>query len=546
MPINHSLNFLYLDQYSAELSKLLCDQWFSSKNRIQGQDIKKFTPVRQLNLFLLKGLLDKWRNETERLKSPWFDYSDPEIKEALAQFMNVLSQNISVKREHFEPLLKTSIQNSFRWVLVPFDFFSEEVDAFCSSSVEVRKIRESGKFLHYNKELYERIWSQLEKMQQSEVYAGELKRMFKQELFDRSFTLTSVQEIVNDFSLIAPCDLQSLTSTTKMQAKVEEPSVEVPAFFEAESKAIEEPIQEFEIQTEPISDSQEKVEETPISQAAFEQELHLSENNVLVVDETPVATKAVETVSDSNSDNESESEYKKRMEKHKELLRKLNPFTSRKNDEKSDVKVTVVSGHPNKNIGYTVFPEPGGEVPAFMQKEGFKKAEANLEKKEEVKNIEENPISSASQSETYSAASPETPKIEESLYDLGVDIETQKPGGLADVLVTAPELAYENEAEVAVMDQIAVQVEAPVEVAPRKSAILATINMNDSIMFKDKLFNKDQTKFEQALIMLEQAGSRFGAMEKILNDLAPDNSWDLDSHEGERFVRVIENYYSKR
>ncbi len=554
MPVNHSLNILYLEQYSTDLAKRLCDHWFGTKSRILGPDIKCFTPVKQLNLFLVKGLLSKWRSETERLKSPWFDYSDPEVKEALTQFMNILSRNISVKRESFEPLLKNSIQASIRWVVEPFEFYSEEIDALGTGQIEVSKLREAGKFFVFNKELIDRVWAGLDQMKQTEIYAGELKRMVKQELFDRSFTLTTIDDLAKEYSALLTLDISELTSQPKAKTKIaEQPVQETASFFDEAIAEVQEESREpapeaivEPVEASPMVESEQEVVDAPAMVSAEEIEKQVIETTTAEPVISEIQTAPVEPVLEKTH-SESDTEYKKRMEQHRELLRKLNPFTSRKQDDKSDVKVTVVSGHPNKNIGYTVFPEPGGEMPAFMQKEGFKKAEANLDKKDEAPNatLPATPIEASSQvvkAEDFN----QTPKEDnvDSLYDLGeVD---EKPAGLSDVLTIAPENSWSSVPQVAVLERVEVLVEAPLEEPAKRSSILASISLNDSIMFKDKLFARDQVKFEQALIMLEKAGSRFEAMEKILNDLAPDNNWDLESHEGERFVRVIENFYAKK
>lgn len=107
-----------IEGFSRKVAKTICDRFFASNKRAKGADLMGFTDSKQVNAFLVKILFEKWQEETESLKSPYFDFDHGEVKEALRKFMNKLSEFISVRQDDLEPLLETAIHET---VLITFD-----------------------------------------------------------------------------------------------------------------------------------------------------------------------------------------------------------------------------------------------------------------------------------------------------------------------------------------------------------------------------------------------------------------------------------------
>ena len=112
-------------QYGRRLAARLCDQYFASPTAapLDGPAVLKFTPVRQLNLLVVRQLLGQWQAETARLRSPYFDFEAAPVQAALAQFMNVLSRHISLNRAAFEPLLAQATADALGLVADPIGSF---------------------------------------------------------------------------------------------------------------------------------------------------------------------------------------------------------------------------------------------------------------------------------------------------------------------------------------------------------------------------------------------------------------------------------------
>ncbi|MGY3090137.1 hypothetical protein ACVWYF_003185 [Hymenobacter sp. UYAg731] len=112
-------------QYGCRLAARLCDQHFGPQPTatLDGPAVLKFTPVRQLNLLVIRQLLGQWQAETARLRSTYFDFEAAPVQAALAQFMNVLSRHIGLNRAAFEPLLAQAAADTLGIVADPAGSF---------------------------------------------------------------------------------------------------------------------------------------------------------------------------------------------------------------------------------------------------------------------------------------------------------------------------------------------------------------------------------------------------------------------------------------
>ena len=107
-----------IPSFSRMVASGICDQFFASNSQADGGALMKFTASKQVNAFLVKALFEKWQEETQRLKSPYFDFDNKKVKEALQVFMNTISEHISVGREAMQVLLEEALQDT---VLITFD-----------------------------------------------------------------------------------------------------------------------------------------------------------------------------------------------------------------------------------------------------------------------------------------------------------------------------------------------------------------------------------------------------------------------------------------
>ena len=136
-----------LEEYKIELNKKLIESHFSTNNTVTGYDILNFTPEKQINLMIIYLLMEKWETEMENIKSPYFNYDSDEVKAVLKNYMNILSQNILIKKNDFEPLLKKAIEFTFQLV--------ENPESFLIVNKLGQDISKFKKYIQYHKAYFE-------------------------------------------------------------------------------------------------------------------------------------------------------------------------------------------------------------------------------------------------------------------------------------------------------------------------------------------------------------------------------------------------------
>jgi len=147
------INGNYLEKYATTYAELVCDQFFSSRQFITGQEIIQLTPSAQVNFFIIKRLFELWQEELAKLKSsPYFDYRDIAVHEALTQFMNVLSRRIKVERIHLAGILQDAVQDAIQVATDPLNFFQNELAKAPAGKIN-EYLKENKKYFKWNEML---------------------------------------------------------------------------------------------------------------------------------------------------------------------------------------------------------------------------------------------------------------------------------------------------------------------------------------------------------------------------------------------------------
>jgi hypothetical protein len=215
--ISLELIALYGDAYSEKV----LNGFFTAKNKITGPEILSLSNVQQVNLFVIGELFKTWKEETTRLKSPYFDYDTPEVKEALENLVDTLSNHIAIDKAHFAPLLKKAVSQTLLAVFDPYDFFSLIITGG-SNKLEVARFREDLKYLKVNKAPLERLLQRLEEKEVQEISGNEAFAVLDQILEEVNFNPEDVDAYLEKFSSVIPLDANKFyipkiqsTETTK-------------------------------------------------------------------------------------------------------------------------------------------------------------------------------------------------------------------------------------------------------------------------------------------------------------------------------------------
>jgi len=190
---------LYGDAYADKVLK----GFFASKDKITGAEILSLCNVQQINLFVVKELFRAWKEDMKKLKSPYFDYENPEVKESLEQFMAVVSNNILIEATYFAPLLKKAVSQSLLVIFAPYDFFAMLVTGK-NNKLEVGNFREEIKYLRVNKAPLERALQLLEQRGVRELGGNEAFALLDEVLEEVNFSPEDVDDYIEKFSTVVP------------------------------------------------------------------------------------------------------------------------------------------------------------------------------------------------------------------------------------------------------------------------------------------------------------------------------------------------------
>lgn len=204
------LNHSSIESYSNAYTKKVASEFYREHDEIKGKEIVNLCKVKQINLLAIKNLFQKWKKETEKLQSPYFNYDDKEVVAALNSFMNVLSQNISIKRPHFEPLLKKAVHDTILLVFSPYDFYSKEINNPEKTRVSLDELKELANYVKINSSLLDALIARFVRDDVEEVFNDEGFSMLN-EIFEEVKTEPEdYKEYLEKFSETLPLSLDMI------------------------------------------------------------------------------------------------------------------------------------------------------------------------------------------------------------------------------------------------------------------------------------------------------------------------------------------------
>jgi hypothetical protein len=190
---------LYGDAYAEKVLK----RFFSGKEQITGKEILALCNVQQINLFVIKEIFKSWKEESRKQKSLYFDNDHPEVREALNNYMAVVSNHILIDQPYFAPLLKKAVSQTLLVIFNPYDFFSMLITGK-NNKLEVASFREEIKYLKVNKAPLERMLQKLEEKNIRELPGNEAFAILDQILEEVNFNPEDVEGYISKFSEVIP------------------------------------------------------------------------------------------------------------------------------------------------------------------------------------------------------------------------------------------------------------------------------------------------------------------------------------------------------
>ena len=214
-----------IGQYSEEYAAKLIDPFFKKKDFITGTEILSLSEIKQVNLFVIRELMHVWKQEAEKLKSPYFDYSAKEVQDILLQFQNTISNHISISKQNLKPLLESSITKTIYLILAPYDFYSDTLDRHGKGYIKTEFLKNEVKYLKINKAPLEKLVEKLESQKLELITGNEAFGMLDTILEAVNFTPEDFENYLMQFSKLVPLKIEQLfdqNPSTKIESKPEQ------------------------------------------------------------------------------------------------------------------------------------------------------------------------------------------------------------------------------------------------------------------------------------------------------------------------------------
>ncbi|MES2797997.1 MAG: hypothetical protein V4683_18665 [Bacteroidota bacterium] len=221
------LDLKAITEYSNEFSQKICNNFFSKKNRITGEEILNISPIDQVNVFTIKALYENWKSATEKFKSPFFDFENEKVKAALKDFMNIVSQNISVGEKDLQPLVSKATAETLALALNPQEYLDGVIRDLPDFKCTVADINLIKKYTRLNSEILNSIEEKFGK--DDFVFTNQALNWLEEVM--QNIKLNDQDRIISEFNAVLSCSKVQFYKNKSMY-KAEEATTESASFFD--------------------------------------------------------------------------------------------------------------------------------------------------------------------------------------------------------------------------------------------------------------------------------------------------------------------------
>ncbi|HEV7351440.1 hypothetical protein [Telluribacter sp.] len=223
--MSNTLNQAALKQYVNQFTSKVLSDFYSRKSVISGPELLKLTPLKQVNLGIVSRLFDQWKADANAFRSPYFDFENAEVKKALENFMNTVSQHIAVNREGLEPLLTESTQEALTLLFDPEAYFDGKLRAMPDFAFTQEQAQRLVRYTHIHSGVAKSMALRLTDNGSDFVYANHALRWLT-EAVNNGSALDPKETYVQQFSEVVELDPRKIVKSTEVPEK---PAPEVPA-----------------------------------------------------------------------------------------------------------------------------------------------------------------------------------------------------------------------------------------------------------------------------------------------------------------------------
>jgi hypothetical protein len=218
--MDEKISLKALEDYSDDYASKVTASFFSAKEKITGPEITKLCDIPQINFFIIRELLHAWKLESQKLRSPFFDYTAPAVAESLVKFQNLLSNNISITKENFQPLLKKAAHQTLYLILDPYDFYSDTLDNGSGGIVKLDDLANEIKYIKVNRTPLEKLLEHLRERKLTSLTGNEAFALLDHILEEVNFTPEDVEGYISKFSAVVPLTIEQLYEKKSLVGQV--------------------------------------------------------------------------------------------------------------------------------------------------------------------------------------------------------------------------------------------------------------------------------------------------------------------------------------
>lgn len=208
--MDEKISLKAVEEYSSAFASKVTESFFSKKSKISGAEILSLCETKQINLFVIRELLKAWKQETQKYKSPYFDYEVREVKDALSHFQNILSNHISIAKDHFLPLLKKGVSLTVYLIMDPYDFYSDTLDRNGKGNIRISELKDDIRYIKINKPPLDKLVQKIEERKLESIQGNEAFAMLDQILEEVNFHPEDVDQYIAELSKTIPLELEKL------------------------------------------------------------------------------------------------------------------------------------------------------------------------------------------------------------------------------------------------------------------------------------------------------------------------------------------------
>ena len=544
--IQEKLNSSFISQYKTVFSEQLIAQAFNEKEKLTGKEILYISPIKQLNLFIIKSLFERWQEEMQRIESPYFDYHATEVKVMISKFMNILSQNIFINAENLKPIIEKAVEDLIILNFDPATYLDNEIKKKPELLKTKKLVPQFAKYLVFYKSLI------LDFLNDFDIH--ELKHLKKHAVaFFEKETLDKHQ-LIEQLSEILIIEKQELFEISPSIKKNNERHLIIRELSGGHDD-VQDKIQETIHQMDSAEDRSDPKGSDPPSEVVIEKSAPETES---------ASPHEVEMASKVQDDPEAEMKKDPPSPENEDLVARStssNQSTSDQPDDKETLSEAAkapldegVFEDSLEKVDPSETPSSSDDTLSIREQGATKNDDFEnneLERSTSDFSLETDKDVSMDQFQTLDEIDPGAGKQDElddfPLEDPIIEVYKNKKDATSTPEDLNGDLGYRKEPELSKLDfetineqfQSETKTIADTHQEERITSILSNISINHQYMFVKELFGDSDEKFKATITKIEHLENFDAAVEHLIRNDAKEYQWDMNAEIVKELLKII-------